>query len=84
MCQDVSIALVVYSRIGNLCGADGRQPWIALDSLAAILAVNMLGTAIAAIMAIIATTIKSSIREKPCSFFMESILLSVIFEACIA
>jgi hypothetical protein len=39
--------------------------------LAAILACNMLGTAIAAMMAIIATTINSSISEKPCSLFME-------------
>src|SRR5262249_24043313 len=43
------------------------------DSLAAILDLIRLGMAIAAMIRMIATTIKSSIREKPfCCFFMLS------------
>src|SRR6266516_7033660 len=51
-----------------------RSPWRELASLAAILAVRRLGTAIAAMMAIIATTIKSSTNEKPFSFFIIFVL----------
>src|SRR6266480_3631537 len=42
------------------------------DSLAAILDRSKFGIAMAAMIKMIATTIKSSIREKPFSFFMKS------------
>src|SRR5215471_5586507 len=47
------------------------------DSLAAIRARSKLGMAIAAMIRMIATTIRSSISEKPFCFFI-SILISVI------
>src|SRR5437867_7467003 len=61
-----------------------RRPWRELASLAAILAVRRLGTAIAAMMAIIATTIKSSTNEKPFSFLIRAVsLLQESVKVCV-
>jgi len=49
-----------------------RHPSMAPASLAAMRDVSRLGTAMAAMIAMMATTISNSTNEKPCSFFILS------------